>query len=486
MRLAAGHTGVGLQAMTEFAAIPECRGIHGVDFSEICESASNHLEHARHMTRLQSQNYSHRVREVSLSRSLAKPQIFEAGGVSVLRPLLGFNKKHLRQTCEANFVQWEEDKSNDDASLTPRNTIRNLFGNNRLPQALQKRSLLQLAEHKREDLRFITLAGKKLIQEYDVLLLDVRSGALVVRLQKTLLLPNGKSASFLRDLAAWLLKGLAETVSPQNDVSIESLDSVSEIVFPYLRDSNAQWGSRAERTASFTAGGVQFTRIPSQSMEAGDIKHQSTQKSRRSLDPDFIWVLNRQPYSAAPKAQYIPTISASQPLSQTAPPSSESNTDLANSSQDWSPWYLWDGRYWIRVLNRTPKSLVVRAWQSHEMSSIRSSTPSNIFNTFQRLLKLTAPGKIRWTLPVIAEAGFEQEDKIFDTPPNDKANCSSPGRILAFPTLGKPGNLNIMDDNGKRNVDWEVRYKHNILQSRDEEGRRKKHDSSIVTSWYDS
>lgn len=91
-------------------------------------------------------SHSHNDQRPKAARFAVLDQ-FERGGIKILRPLLGYRKASLERVCEvANIVPFE-DKTNQDATLTPRNAIRQLLGSadtqfgGMLPAALQTVSL---------------------------------------------------------------------------------------------------------------------------------------------------------------------------------------------------------------------------------------------------------------------------------------------------------------------------------------------------------
>ncbi|BFZ59513.1 hypothetical protein YB2330_000524 [Saitoella coloradoensis] len=79
--------------------------------------------------------------------------IYGAHHIEILRPLLGVRKRDLIATCKAASVPWVEDPTNNDATLTIRNTIRKLFAEraHELPQVLQPQNLVKLSQRLRAD-----------------------------------------------------------------------------------------------------------------------------------------------------------------------------------------------------------------------------------------------------------------------------------------------------------------------------------------------
>ena len=101
----------------------------------------------------------------------------------------------------------------------------------------------------------------------------------------------------------------------------------------------------------------------------------------------------------------------------------------------WSPWSLYDGRFWFRFQNLTTTPLVVRPFRKTDLKDFRHSIIAGR-KTLGHALKELAPEAVRWTLPAIATEGDGKEK-----------------RVLALPTLGV-GVLHLEDL-----VRYEVRYK---------------------------
>ena len=490
MRLAAGHSSNGLKAMSRALEIPECWGKHGVNQSGSFEKTAKRLSRFR-----QKELQYHDIKKSQhLESLLAEPPIFESGGIRILRPLLVFSKEQLRKTCEANAVNWEEDESNHDVSITTRNAVRNLLQNSRVPRALQKASLLQIADRERQKARHIIRAYRKMVEDCEILLFDTRSSVLVIRFPLNNLTLKEESKPFQHSIAAHCLREIAKAVSPQEDIAVASLASAAKLVFPDGRDSTVTPKSDVVESLTLTVGGVQLKRIYSQ-VETS--KREQERRPRRGLDPNFIWVLSRQPFSQRPTPLII-SPAPSQPSKIIHLKGTESPPNIQDLQQHWSAWQLWDGRYWIRIRNKSSRALVLRAWESHELRAIRDSVPRPKFDDFRGALKIAAPGKVRWNLPVIAEATIQETNGGIDI--NDVSSASDStqshfrdrnivpgirGKILVFPTLGKVGWLDILDENGDRKLEWEVRYKNFKLRHKYQKDSFKGFDSNFVTAWDD-
>ncbi|KAL9118540.1 MAG: hypothetical protein Q9187_004910 [Circinaria calcarea] len=431
LRLANGHRGIGLQGMKATAEIPECWGMYGVSQSGTSIPVTKKKSG-------QQQTDSAIAGNESCMVGLAD------GGITIHRPLLHFPKSRLKMTCSAMGTQWVEDETNYDPTITPRNAVRYLLSSNRLPLLLRKPSLLSLAQHTQEKLKELETAANRLFQNCDIIAFDLRSGRLLVRLPVQMIsskpFPDMHRDRHLirgQNEAGLLLRKLTELISPQEIVSMQKLKSVAQTIFPDLKGPSYHDGDSASiqadsvLPASFTACGVQFRRLESAIA--------SSPQTWSHLDPSYIWELTRQPYFAS---STLPTIHI--------PPTSPSPTHLGT-------FHLWDGRYWIRLLNPTvhphTHNLLIRPLQPSDLEPFRLSLSPARRLALIKLLKEAAPGKVRWTLPAIALL----ED--------GEGAGTGRGRVLALPTLG------FVAADWEEEVKWEIQYKKVDLGRGREEGR---------------
>ena len=422
MRLANGHKSIGLKGMQSVSEIPDCWGLHGVH-----ESGTHEFE----LLRKSAQNAGNEAPN-SLNGETEWQIGTEEGGVKVCRPLLQYGKSTLISTCLLYGNNWVEDETNLDTTKTPRNAVRYLFGNYDLPQALEKKSLLAMADRLNAKSIERNARAERFFRGFKILLFDARSGGLVVRLPKRALATRVIPIPYLRKKtlearykAALAIRRLIANVTPLASVSLQSLKVVVDSMFPDLEFSEAVKMDKELKPQSFTAQGVLFQRLesPSSAVQPADERI-----FLKYLDPDFIWVLTRQPYD-----------SASAPHTHIIAPSSDSlklDTPLSCNSVpaqlEWSPWQLWDGRYWIRVSNMTPNPLQLRSFKQEDIGPFRNALGVKGRERFDAILRAAAPGKVRWTLPVIAE---------------------TTGRVLVLPSL------QVVLADFKKVLKWEVRYK---------------------------
>ena len=439
LRLTKGQKGWRMKGMQSSAEIPECWGLHGVHQSgtqmtnpflrSVSRSDSSHGDQGRPQT-----ISSHQTESTRFTVDL------EDGGIKIYRPLLRFGKDQLRTTCLHHGVPWVEDETNQDPTKTPRNAVRQLLNSGKLPKALQKRSLIAAAERAQEK-KLNRISDVEIwFRRTQILVFDVRSGVLVVRIParaipttRTSKVYRGREINLFRFVASLFIRRLLDFVSARETISLQQLEFAVNSIYPDLDNPEATVVDKRLQASKFTAGGVRFERLesPIERHDRNDVN--KTEKPKQHLDPDFVWLLSRQ----------LEYNKSSILLPASSPPLSIANPEIPpQSSLSFSPWHLFDGRYWIRLAHTSPQLIQIRFPKPADMEALQdafsSSEPLRYKQRLHcnRILKGAAPGKIRYTLPVIAEAG-------------------EGGRMLAIPTLeiALPGVLREM---GLR---WEVRYK---------------------------
>ena len=454
MRLASGQKGLGLRGMGAQAPIPECWGRHGVHMSGSRDITTSRLSDIEKTDPADP-------RAQRLRQTLARPDIFEGGGVFILRPLLSFSKDRLIETCRARDLLWEEDKTNEDTWRTPRNSVRALLRSDKLPQALLKDSMLRLSKQTQNLFEAQTAIVHKILRHYELLLFDVRCGALVVRLHSRMSKRGNSVYRRKNQLTAMLfLKHLMSSITPQEEVSIQSLKQAMLSIFPDLVDRRNLCRETLQPT-TFTTSGVRFQRLHYPLAAPRSEPDPAIYGQWANLDPFFVWKLTRQPYSESPPSLIVQ-------------PSATLDLSVAGNSSSWSTWQLWDGRYWIKLLNRSRLPLIVRPFQVFDLLHLRSTLSCHRFKEFYQFLHLTVPGKMRWTLLAVAE--IENESLPM-------------GRLVALPTLGRAGAFDNRDrsDRSDNHVEWQIRYKFVELgyKPSDDRSSRIPRSRDLFTSWED-
>lgn len=377
MRLINGHRGFGLRGIKRAGEIPECHGIHGV------HESSEHLG-----------------KSLLLSPSPSKQpaMAIETGGVRIYRPLLKFGKNRLRGTCEEADIKWFEDHTNKDPTVTLRNAVRNMYNCHAMPAALAAPSVIKLSEaFESKYQKFSRIADSyfKLARKT----FEPRSGRMLIVFPDLNDLNCSLSPKDTNVVAALFLLQAIQYVTPEEHTNLASLNGPVSRIFTEHRDS-----SPYQAPAAFTISGVHFQPLcPPNAGEGAD---------------NVIWSLSRQLYMAGEsEKQHIHV--------------------HRTERHGWSPWTLFDGRFWIRLQNQSGKEITVRPLQKYDRERYMIRNRGKAYHYPDALLKRLAPGTVRWTLPVIVVTA---KDGLED--------------VLAFPTL----NWSLPGFNSNE-VNWEVRYK---------------------------
>lgn len=342
------------------------------------------------------------VQEASMP--LLKSLDSEDGGVTVYRPLLEFDKDSLRATCEANKIEWFEDHTNKDQTMTTRNAIRHMVKHHTLPEALQKPAILSLCKRsqRRADLEEAE-ARRLLIREAVVQSFDPCAGTLIIKLPP-FNARKGRPARFhdaARDearnshqrlIAALAIRQLMDFVSPEKHLPPPSNlgNSVNQL-FPELSlDPNRENGAR--RPTAFSIGGVLFEPIIG--------------------SKTVMWYLSRAPYNARGEQPDV-FVDWRDERSKAAHKESKSHTGLEKSEQRHHGWRTmepprhWDGRFWISLASRVNERFHIRPYYHEHASAFKASLPVHERAHLERALKHYAPGKVRTTLPALYRAETE-------------------------------------------------------------------------------
>jgi hypothetical protein len=373
LRLIAGRVRTGLRGIQAVKEIPECYGLYGVH-------QSGGLDRLPEPTTSEYQNKWIKI---------------ETGGIKVVRPLLQFPKERLIATCLGNEIQWTEDHTNHDKTLTDRNAIRHILQDRQLPSALQRDSLIRLCQRIQQRVDDGAEAAEGLFELCNMKL-DVRSGILRVDFSKageTIDKLAATDEQLAKNIAISLVGRLVALVSQRASPRMDSFNIAVEALFPIF-----QAEKELGRPKTITAGGALF--LP-------DTTEQAYDASSRTI----TWVLGRQPihktYDLPPRLDVPP---------------GNSFTSIE--------YQMFDGRFWLRVVNPTDYSVTIRLLHKDDLPYI--SKP------LKDAIKSLVPNNLRETLPVLTrfdEGGREQ--------------------IIALPTLGmRIGRRGSMDG-----IKWTTRYK---------------------------
>ena len=188
-------------------------------------------------------------------------------GMTLLRPLLKCSKLSLVKTCESAGIEWFDDSTNLDPTLTHRNAVRCLVSNYPVPKALQKARVLQLSKICREREARLGIDTKKILDSFQDLTIDLRSAKLSFTGDFDDLLNDQKSIM----KTVRLLQRLAELVTPNANVDADQIG-------PVLNLKTSMNGTQVISGA-----------------------HLLWQRSRIDNGP-AKWIISRQPYTSIEKS----------------------------------------------------------------------------------------------------------------------------------------------------------------------------------------
>ncbi|KAI5289565.1 hypothetical protein KEM54_003651 [Ascosphaera aggregata] len=399
LRVSQGHRGLGLQGIPEAAPIPECHGIYGVAESgtTLKQASCTAKDHASNRLVYSDKGYWHYFMPVA------------DGGVCLFRPLLNYPKSRLVATCKSNNIPFVNDNTNFDPTLTPRNTVRHLLASNVLPRALQAPSILNLIGKSKTKATDIEKQSKDFFKTFTIFKFDANVGTLMVGFPD-LTKPRERSTPIENEIRdnqyaqAIALRNLLDVVAPtpRRSASLEKAGHAAKKVF---------WPIRTIK------GGILFGRSP---FTLGGIKFETAQIGKLGSNN---WLLTRQPFKGTtPK----PVTNVRIKIPRKA------------SEYKWTDWQLWDSRYWVRFqaarvgeseitgyrtivpLPGHDLDLQVRPLEEVDLVSLRRLLSEERDQKYQNddgvlsyqfltsTLKFRAPGKVRFTLPVISHTDRQQ------------------------------------------------------------------------------
>ena len=376
MRMTAGHRMPGLIGIKREANIPECYGIHGVHESGGLDHMARQYSQSTHSSPGSSQatpNIQHRPGTHGIVP-------IEFGGIRVYRPLLSFNKARLRATCLEEGIQWFEDRTNSDPTITTRNAIRHMYSHHSLPAALSKPALLSMSRRYEKRVAARVIRAETLLAKCMSVILDTRVG--VARLcfnDISHFLAASPKNQDSQQIAAIVLRRVIMLVAPVEHVVTSSLHSTLWRIFPELFTNKSQDVPPPKR---FTISGTQFS--PAVGM--------TVPTSTECRSKNHEWTLSRQLHPSRPDKQ------------------PHSPVRLPLVAMTWSTWTLFDGRFWVRIKTSHAMSLFIRPLLKEDLKNFKANISASNRTKLSILLKELAPGDIRWTLPAIVafdEAGKE-------------------------------------------------------------------------------
>ncbi|KAK4153872.1 hypothetical protein C8A00DRAFT_14934 [Chaetomidium leptoderma] len=420
MRLLSGHGYRGLQGMRPATDIPECYDLHGVYQSGFIddqrrENPLYNITPNNREKKLLKRDLRHEIDPAVIAREVEAglranvataylndfdgiaqgnkraprlvPLEFEDGGVMVYRPLLRFGKDRLVATCLENGIPWFEDHTNADQTLTMRNSVRYMHRNHTLPVALQKPSILRLAERCRARVVSAEAEADRLLSRARIHEFGPNAGTAVITLPR-LTFPTvprksssspasrQKRTSHYRHIAALLLRRLLSMVTPERELSqAAQLNHLVSMLFPSLTETHP-----APDPKPYVICGVHFTPL-----------------TTTTIGHPIRWLLTRAPHvSNAPKPTLeFPDLVFGKRLGK---------HPSAWKTQGWSELAMYDGRYWVRLLHRLPCKICVAPFEAAHHKPFRDAlggADDRAKKALAAVLRRYAPGKTRYTLPAI-------------------------------------------------------------------------------------
>ncbi|QIW99003.1 hypothetical protein AMS68_004521 [Peltaster fructicola] len=301
----------------------------------------------------------------------ASSMLTEAGGISLIRPLLQFSKSDLIATCLDARISWVEDQTNKDVSLATRNTLRYMNENELLPQALRAERLQALSSaitaHRDTYSAFI----EELIDQAEILI-DTSCSRVICTFSASAV-HSIQIHSCADHIRATLLHELISIVASKEHLSTNMLNQ-STIRFLQPHDEGP----------TYQEAGVGITSW---------------------LQPDGAHSYEMLTHNVRSTVEETPLVDWVYDLSKPA--------DIVR----WSDWQLWQGRYWLRlgyrvdVLNGAPKASVrYRRKGDDQITSAKEPRLQELFQLHKRRCKI--PKAAAYAMPVIA-AGPDDEIVAF-------------------------------------------------------------------------
>ncbi|OAL28716.1 hypothetical protein AYO22_02581 [Fonsecaea multimorphosa] len=404
----AGTSFLGLQGMSDHSTIPCCEDIRGANEVEKYQKFAQWLHPVR------SQGDRETVSSSAVNHGKAvTPSV--PGGLRIHRPLLPFTKSEIVVFCNKNQVPYVQDKTNYDPTLTLRNAVRYMRSNYVLPKALQGSSILALQQSSCRAVNSLAARGEQVLQELRVLLFDLRSGRMTVRV----------SSAFVSlcesdpEAGAYALARLTSVVSPQSRDDEPTLVPRHNLR-QFLDKSRSQfreWMTVQQVLLEKAETGLNANK----QLDASSLQiERQSDSSRGSPDEEgTVWTLSRPPMRVSEVTLTTRgfSVGAHKEQAGDGDASLTARVNLAdNRSQAglWSEWILWDHRYWIRVRTKNAKALSrvrVRTYSESDVQRVYARL-QNRSSELQSLLAEAAPGKLRYTLPVLT---VDEHVSVFPT-----------------------------------------------------------------------
>ncbi|KAF7176647.1 hypothetical protein CNMCM7691_003299 [Aspergillus felis] len=413
-RLCSGARGAGLAGIPPIARIPECHGLYGVSESGSLAVLRPRDDRAGAPSALVGNPTTPQAQDKDEGKQPGFPMA--TGGILLCRPLLAFPKASLLATCHQHRIPYVSDPTNFDPTLTPRNAIRSLLSPSSpplLPRALQAPSILSLIKSSHALIEDAIARSNNLLSQCRLLDFNPSTGTMLIRFPSSQTQPQSqlptRTPHFQTQVQSLTLRRITELISPHphNHFPLPSFEKFTAEVFPSSSSS-----STPTNRLPFTLGGIMFHPFqPTSTSTPNQINH---------IRNENTWLLTRQPYMR----NRAPSLALELPNRE--------------SEDMYSPWKLWDNRYWVRAavvpdkgerdpdmsrhytqseLDRVRRfydeerlSLIVRPLRQSDLQVIRGMIDGQgrgkkhqhpALAALLKRLALEAPGQARFTVPVL-------------------------------------------------------------------------------------
>ncbi|KAK5094412.1 hypothetical protein LTR70_004152 [Exophiala xenobiotica] len=329
-----------------------------------------------------------RNRSVPESSVLRHPECGDAGpsrdilvgekqpneGQHLIRPLLPFPKHTILRTCSRFSIPYVDDRTNVDPTFTTRNAVRYLRTNHSLPRALTAEGLAVLQRNANTKVKDSKDRSQHVLNQVVNLRLHSHTGMIQITLKQ---FHHLRTPGELRGFS-YAMARLLELTSPAPSDTWPILldrDHTMELT-QYLFQAPGSFSGRQMCTAIIVKGAI--LRL---------IDDDSTNET-------VTFMIRREPFRRSEMA-------ANTRIFQLKPKSEDAGGDHY--------WFLWDHRFWIGVRSMQQnfvENFVVRPYQPEDVPDVkvRLGTSPNA-DKFKQQMDYSAPGDIRFTMPVLTYCG---------------------------------------------------------------------------------
>ncbi|CAN6638597.1 hypothetical protein TRVA0_017S00716 [Trichomonascus vanleenenianus] len=210
-----------------------------------------------------------------------------------IRPLLGFTKREITATCCRHNVPWVEDETNFQPTFTMRNAIRHLLSDrSQLPQALSEKRIAATMHKLQQDKQQLEETAERMIRLMEAqnkVSIDPRTGTAHLKFDNWLNLSTS--------LKTTIVSKATERIAPFY---------AHGYYFSYIRKVLQQFSNGGRHTETFFRANLEF-------------------KLQHDQDTTNVFIMRNFPtnYRSVYQTFFL--------------------------TSEWSPWKLFDSRFWIRM-----------------------------------------------------------------------------------------------------------------------------------------